>query len=197
MERVARWLAMAGAPVVEVPFVSRGIRPSTTRSTAALWAKSLLNALLFFAIFMAALPAVAHRLLPAALPCPSWVRIGGGATLFIGGLAMWVSCLDVFSRRGRGTPFPLDAPRQLVTEGLFGVIRNPIMAGELAVIWGEAVYFARLGILLYALIITLLAHLLVVYVEEPELRERFGEQYETYCRRVPRWLPRRSARARG
>jgi len=177
--------------------VSRGIRPSTTQSTAALWAKSLLNALLFFGIFMAALPAAAHWLLPAALPYPSWVRIGVGGTLFIGGVAVWVSCLDVFSRRGRGTPFPLDAPRQLVTDGPFGVIRNPIMAGELAVIWGEAVYVACLGILLYAPIVTLLGHLVVVYVEEPELRERFGEQYEAYCRRVPRWLPRRSARARG
>jgi protein-S-isoprenylcysteine O-methyltransferase Ste14 len=33
------------------------------------------------------------------------------------------------------------------------------------------------------------AHLLVLYVEEPELRRRFGECYEAYCREVPRWRP--------
>ena len=33
---------------------------------------------------------------------------------------------------------------------------------------------------------------LVVRLEERELRERFGTAYEAYCRRVPRYLPRRS-----
>ena len=27
-------------------------------------------------------------------------------------------------------------------------------------------------------------------VEEPGLRRRFGAEYEEYCARVPRWLPR-------
>jgi protein-S-isoprenylcysteine O-methyltransferase Ste14 len=175
---------------------NRGIRPSTTQSTVALWAKSLLNAVLFFCIFMVALPAAAHWLLRVALPLPSWLRLGGGATLFIGGSAVWIYCLDVFSRRGRGTPFPLDAPRHLVTTGPYNVVRNPIMAGELAVIWGEAVYFASLGVLLYAATVTLAAHLVVISIEEPELRERFGAQFDAYCHRVPRWLPRLSSVSR-
>ena len=169
---------------------NRGIRPSTTRSTLALWLKSLLNALLFFAIFMVALPWAVHWLLPEVLPLPIWVRIGGGGALFFGGVALWIYCLDIFSRRGRGTPFPLDAPRHLVISGVYRVVRNPIMVGELAVIWGEALFFSSLAILLYAVATTLAAHLAVVYVEEPELRERFGEQYDAYCRQVSRWMPR-------
>jgi protein-S-isoprenylcysteine O-methyltransferase Ste14 len=38
--------------------------------------------------------------------------------------------------------------------------------------------------------ITLLAHVSVVHVEEPELRRRSGPTYEEYCRAVPRWIPR-------
>jgi protein-S-isoprenylcysteine O-methyltransferase Ste14 len=167
------------------------IRPSTTRGTAALWAKSLLNAVLFFAVFMVALPYLAHRLLPAPLPLPAALGTWLGGALVLVGIAVWVACLDTFSRRGHGTPLPLDAPRELVSTGLFGVVRNPIMAGELLVIWGEALYFASWGLALYALAITALAHYLVVNVEEPELRERFGEAYDRYCERVPRWLPRR------
>jgi protein-S-isoprenylcysteine O-methyltransferase Ste14 len=60
---------------------------------------------------------------------------------------------------------------------------------ELLVIWGVALHLASLGPLLYAAAISLLAHLLVVHVEEPELRSRFGEPYDVYRRDVPRWLP--------
>ena len=169
---------------------SRTVRPSTTQSTAALWAKSLLNALLFFCIFMVALPWLANWLLPTALPLPSWLPLLGGGALFLIGVVTWIICLDFFSRRGRGTPFPLDAPRNLVTTGPFTVVRNPIMAAEILVVWAEALYFSSLGILLYAVLATIAGHLSVVYVEEPELHERFGEQDETYCRRVPRWFPR-------
>jgi protein-S-isoprenylcysteine O-methyltransferase Ste14 len=64
------------------------------------------------------------------------------------------------------------------------------MAAELSVIWGVAFYVASLGVLLYAALTSVLAHLAVTRVEEPELRQRFGEAYADYCRRIPRWLPR-------
>ena len=107
----------------------------------------------------------------------------------ISGGAAWLSCLDVFNRRGRGTPLPMDAPRHLVTSGLFARTRNPIMSAELGVILGESIYFVSAGILAYALAMSVLAHLLIVHVEEPELRGRFGESYDRYSQRVPRWLP--------
>lgn len=173
--------------------VSGLIRPSTTSNTAVLYAKSLLNAVLFFAVFMVALPWVAAWIAPARLPIPAWVGSLVGWGLALAGIAIWLVCLDVFSRQGRGTPLPLDAPARLVQAGPFALVRNPIMVGELAVVWGEVFYFARLGILLYAIGLSLAAHLAVVYVEEPELRRRFGAAYEDYCRRVGRWLPVRSA----
>jgi len=169
---------------------SRAVRPSTTQSTAVLWAKSWLNAFLFFCIFMVALPWLANWLLPTPVPLPSWLQLFGSGALFFIGVATWIICLDIFSRRGHGTPFPLDAPRNLVTSGPFAVVRNPIMAAEILVVWAEALYFSSLGIFLYAVLGAVAGHLLVVYIEEPELRERFGEQYEVYCRRVPRWIPR-------
>ncbi len=167
-----------------------GIRPSSTRSTLALWAKSLLNAVLFFLIFMVALPWLAHHLIPFAIPIPKGLRTPVASLFFVVGVAIWLGCLDAFSRHGRGTPLPMDAPRHLVTGSLFSFVRNPIMVGELLVIWAEALYVASVGVVLYAAAISVAAHLSVVYVEEPELRRRFGEQYDDYCRDVPRWLPR-------
>lgn len=170
--------------------LQRVIRPSTTRSTRALWAKSLLNAVLFFAIFMVALPALARRLLPLELPFPPVLRTWVAGVLAIAGVAAWLACLDTFSRHGRGTPLPADAPRHLVTRGLYRYVRNPIMAAELTVVWALTFHLASAGVLIYALLISAGAHGMVVHIEEPELRKRFGESYEAYCRRVPRWLPR-------
>jgi protein-S-isoprenylcysteine O-methyltransferase Ste14 len=192
------WMAMLGRCDTSAPVdaddrklmtTHRGIRPSTTESTAALWIKSLLNAALFFLVFMIVLPWLSHWALPSRLPLPFWPRTLVGGTLILAGVALWIVCLDVFSRRGSGTPFPLDAPRKLVTSGPYAIVRNPIMTGELAVIWGEAILVSSLGVWLYAVLITVAAHLAVVLIEEPELRQRFGDAYEEYCRRVPRWLP--------
>ena len=170
--------------------LQRAIRPSTTRSTVALWAKSLLNAVLFFGIFMVALPWLAHHLLPMKLPLPSGLRSWLASALALVGVTAWIACLDTFSRHGRGTPLSADAPRHLVTTGLFRQMRNPIMAAELSVIWAGALYLASLGATLYATAISVAAHVMVVHIEEPELRKRFGKSYAEYCRNVPRWLPR-------
>ncbi len=170
--------------------LQHAIRPSRTQSTAALWAKSLLNAVLFFGIFMVALPGLADRLAPAALPIPAGLRSWGAGVLALGGIAAWIACLDTFSREGRGTPLPSDAPRHLVTTGLFGLTRNPIMAAEIAVIWAVALHLVSASAVLYAAAISIAAHLAIVYVEEPELRRRFGPAYAECCTSVPRWLPR-------
>jgi protein-S-isoprenylcysteine O-methyltransferase Ste14 len=170
--------------------LQRAIRPSTTRSAAALWAKSLLNAVIFFGIFMVALPGLANRLLPTELPLPRSLRTWLAGVLTVLGIAVWIACLDAFSRYGRGTPLGADAPRHLVTTGLFRRVRNPIMAAELSVIWAVALYLASLGATLYAVAITLGAHVAVVHIEEPELRKRFGQSYREYCRAVPRWFPK-------
>jgi protein-S-isoprenylcysteine O-methyltransferase Ste14 len=170
--------------------LQRLIRPSTTRNVAALRAKSLLNAVLFFCIFMVALPALARLALPMELPLPRSARLWLAGALALSGVLAWMSCLEVFSRRGGGTPLPADAPRQLVTTGLFGRVRNPIMVAELLVIWSVALYLANVGVMLYAASMSIAAHLAVIYIEEPELRRRFGPLYEEYCRSVPRWFPR-------
>jgi len=101
-----------------------GIRPSRMRRTVVLWAKSLLNAILFFAIFMVGALLLSYRLLPAPLPVPQYLRIGGGWALVLAGSILWSLCLDSFSRRGRGTPFALGA--LLAVPGRSGLRRQTI-----------------------------------------------------------------------
>jgi protein-S-isoprenylcysteine O-methyltransferase Ste14 len=64
--------------------------------------------------------------------------------------------------------------------------------GVLLVVAGWAVVSRSAGVVAYGLGIAIVAHLLVVLVEEPLLRRRFGAAYEAYGRAVRRWLPGRA-----
>ena len=135
--------------------MARFIRPSTTQSTAALWAKSVLDTVLFLGIAMIGPLWLTDWVFPYRVPLPFWPRAIGSGLLFVSGIAVWAVCVDSFTRRGRGTAFPLDAPRHLVSTGPFAVVRNPIIVAEAVAVWGAALYLSSLGALLYATFFTL------------------------------------------
>ena len=62
--------------------------------------------------------------------------------------------------------------------------------GVALVIVGEAVLFRKSHLLAYATVMLLIAHLFVVFYEEPALHRQFGESYDAYRRSVPRWIPK-------
>lgn len=60
---------------------------------------------------------------------------------------------------------------------------------------GEAIFFRSVPVLIEAGVFAVLAHLFVTLYEEPSLRRRFGESYESYSHTVGRWIPRYRSRA--
>ncbi len=108
--------------------------------------------------------------------------IGVGAAL--GGNAIWN-----FVRVGSGTPAPGQPPTTLVYVGPHKYVRNPSYLGAVLIAIGEALLFGSLSLLLYSVLIFTALHLLLIYIEEPRLRQRFGIEYGMYCRLVPRWIP--------
>ena len=107
------------------------------------------------------------------------------------GLVLYLWCLWLFATAGRGTPGVWDPPRRVVVAGPYRWVRNPIYLSALLIVGGEAWLFLSADLLLYAGALALAFHLLVIGYEEPRLRTRFGEPYETYTRTVSRWIPRR------
>ncbi len=150
--------------------------------------KTVVLAALFLGLIGVVLPYLAYRWFAPVAP-PPLVR-GAGRGLAALGAALALSCVLVFLRRGQGTPAPIQPPVRLVTSGPYGLTRNPMLTGVAALLAGEALALGSLGIALYAAGFLLVAHVLILKVEEPELARRFGEEYAAYRRRVPRWLPR-------
>ena len=48
--------------------------------------------------------------------------------------------------------------------------------------------FASRAIAVYAALLWLTFHVVVIALEEPHLQDQFGAAYDEYCRRVPRWF---------
>jgi protein-S-isoprenylcysteine O-methyltransferase Ste14 len=57
-----------------------------------------------------------------------------------------------------------------------------------AILLGLFFYSGELSLLLYAGIYIGVIYTWIVLREEPELRKRFGAEYDRYMQRVPRWV---------
>jgi protein-S-isoprenylcysteine O-methyltransferase Ste14 len=122
-------------------------------------------------------------------PASSW-SVFLALPAFVVGSAIYFWCVWDFAAFGRGTPMPLDAPKRLVIRGLYRYCRNPMYVGLITLILGWVLWFQTGLLLLYVALVALMFQLLTTLYEEPHLRRIFGADYEAYCARVGRWLPR-------
>ncbi|MFQ5703869.1 MAG: methyltransferase family protein [Gemmatimonadales bacterium] len=80
---------------------------------------------------------------------------------------------------------------KLLTEGIYSRLRNPRYVGVMFAVIAVACFTNYL--ISYLLIpATALGLYVIVILEERELGERFGSEYQSYCDRVPRFLPKMS-----
>ena len=103
-------------------------------------------------------------------------------------LALW--CTWLIFRHG-GTPIPSRPAIMLVSSGPYAMVRHPMMHSLLIVGFGELLVTGSLLFLIWIPIAMRAGVLFISHYEEPVLMARFGDQYRSYCKNVPRWLPRR------
>ena len=112
-----------------------------------------------------------------------------GVVLIVVGIIPPVHAFVEFVRAG-GTPMPIAAPKRLVVTGFNRYIRNPMYFGLLLMVLGQAMLFASLGLVVYALVFWAITAAFVRWYEEPTLTLQFGADYVAYKRGVPAWWPR-------
>lgn len=157
-----------------------------SRAFAALRALVYMSGFIALWGWLAVLARNAGRAWPVVLP--SGLAPVGVLLIVVGGLIV-VACGATFVMAGRGTPAPFDAPRELVPVGPYRFVRNPMYIGATVVLLGYGLIERSPAVLALAFCGWLLAHLLVIFSEEPGLEERFGESYRSYKRSVHRWIP--------
>jgi protein-S-isoprenylcysteine O-methyltransferase Ste14 len=113
-----------------------------------------------------------------------------GLPLLVLGAAFYLRCAYDFAWSGRGTPFPIDPPSQLVMSGPYRYSRNPMYVGVLTILAGEVLLYSDLRLLFFLLAMTVLFNIFILGYEERTLGRQFGEAYARYCEAVPRWIPK-------
>jgi len=143
------------------------------------------------------LPLLAIGLLSAFLPAYAerqgwWVLDGEtvrwlGVFFYLAGGALRIWPIFVLGRRFSGL-VAIQPGHELVTDGIYRVIRHPSYLGMIILMLGWALAFrSGLGVLLAALTVPpLLAR---IRSEETLLRLQFGDEYDAYRRRTSRLIP--------
>ena len=143
------------------------------------------------------LPLLVIGLLSAFLPAYAerqgwWVLDGEtvrwlGVFFYLAGGALRIWPIFVLGRRFSGL-VAIQPGHELVTDGIYRVIRHPSYLGMIILMLGWALAFrSGLGVILAALIVPpLLAR---IRSEETLLRLQFGDEYDAYRRRTSRLIP--------
>lgn len=128
---------------------------------------------------------LATPLLPGA---PAWIAVGWA--LLLGGLGLCAWCVALFATAG-GTPVPTKPPGALVQRGPYAWVRNPMLSGVFAALFGVGLVLRSPAITFLWTPAYVLLHILELKrVEEPRLERRFGVAYRAYRNVVPMFIPR-------
>ncbi|WP_026481129.1 isoprenylcysteine carboxylmethyltransferase family protein [Ahrensia sp. 13_GOM-1096m] len=76
----------------------------------------------------------------------------------------------------------------LVIDGIFGISRNPMYVGMLLLVLAFVLWLGALSSFIAVAIFYTSIDRFQIRDEERSLREKFGEAFDEYAARVPRWL---------
>ena len=114
-----------------------------------------------------------------------------GASIFLVGSAIGLWSCVTMATRGKGTPLPAEAARELVVIGPYRFIRNPMAVGGLLQTVGVGLMIGSWIVILMAVAGALVWNHLIRPTEEADLAERFGAPYRRYTEHVRCWVPTR------
>jgi len=199
--------ALAGLSVlvlgrVPTEWVLRGpfaFKPAARRENPAdHLTTTFVQLVIFWGFFLALLPFVIkafEQRWEVGLPLPPFA-VGAGIVLLVPASALGIASAVAMSTRGEGTPLPSATANRLVIAGPYRWIRNPMAVA--GVVQGAAVGLVLQSwlVVAYAVAGSLFWNCAIRPLEEADLRERFGVEFERYRDTVRCWIPRMPAPGR-
>jgi len=129
----------------------------------------------------------------ASFPPNSAIMWFAGLSFAAAGLILMCWTMKLFTTKGGGgTPAPWQPIKNLIIEGPYRYVRNPMLVGVNLFLTAEAILLQSIPILLWMIAFVALNTVYFALSEEHELEKRFGKPYADYKQNVPRWIPRLS-----
>lgn len=119
---------------------------------------------------------------------PSILSVAGGVALIAADVMLLIRADRDLGHSKLVGHAELTGKLELSVRGMYSRVRHPRYTGMIAAVIGACLLAGTLwawecfGVWLALVMISIL-------LEEREMRRRFGDVYEEYCRRVPRFLP--------
>ncbi len=112
---------------------------------------------------------------------PNILRVSAGTVVLILSGYLSVSGMMIVFNEARKKP-------EVIRKGVFSVVRHPIYLGEALLYLGLILFSLSIA----SIVVWLLAVVFLCYIsryEEKILLDYFGEEYRSYMKEVPMWLP--------
>ena len=119
-----------------------------------------------------------------------WLNVAGVAVAFLG-QALRFYTLGQVPEGTSGQGSALEA-KTLNTRGPYAYVRNPLYVGNLGITLGLLLIANDPWVYLGGLGFFFGEYFFIIRAEEAFLRAQFGERFDEFCRKVPRWVPRAS-----
>lgn len=198
LDRVEQWIGWMGGLAVLVTLsvlfygILRGLRRPVGRTTGSL--AGILRKPLFYLLASVAYFGLCYLLWqPLSRHLPATARLAGlifGTPLFSAGLVLilWGRlALGKWYFVSASTGAQLFAGHRLVTRGPYALVRHPMYLGILLVGLGGLLIYRTWAFVFFAT--NFLGLVVRARREEQVLSAEFGEEWQAYCRRVPRFFP--------
>jgi protein-S-isoprenylcysteine O-methyltransferase Ste14 len=167
-------------------------RPAAPASWPHYLRRTLLQCAVVWTVFLVVLPLILVAI-ERRLGIPSF-EFGGqrqiGMILLLGFSALNLWSGGVLSRRGEGTPLPLECPRKLVVSGPYSYVRNPMAIAGLGQGLAVVLWLGSWAGLAYVALGVLVWQYGARPSEERDLKTRFGRSYEQYQQSIRCWWQR-------
>jgi protein-S-isoprenylcysteine O-methyltransferase Ste14 len=152
--------------------------PSATLTTMKIHPPLLAGALLLVTLAL-------HFMLPEERSV-GWYQVIG--LLFVA-VGVGVSCFAAAIFQGRETTRnPYGEPTAFVAQAPYTWTRNPMYLGVATALFGLAIFFASIAMLLAPAVFFAVIDRTVIPREEETMERLFGQDYRNYTNRVRRWI---------
>ncbi|MBB3696809.1 hypothetical protein KMW28_22795 [Flammeovirga yaeyamensis] len=90
-------------------------------------------------------------------------------------------------RKGKGTPFPYDATKRLVRNGVYAYCRNPIQWSQTMIFFSLSYYHQSWIFLIGSIISVAYVFGVAEFQEREDMENRFDHEWSVYLSQVPNW----------